>query len=963
MIEKKLNDKIEDTVAGAMVQEALYETPEDLKQPTQEQQFVEAVEDNPILQAPGAPPAQEPEPLQVAGLGTIVRSLAKRTAEAEKKVVPGIPDKPVQEIGGQLIIRADQAEVDDINRALGGDYTKGLNFPNIQGLGPEGIDAAAYLQNLKNVNEQLFESARRGTLNIEAISELAASKDLANVVFDWSKRTPGEAANSEDLLAGIIGLDAVMKDTRAAWEAAGALPAGPEREAATTRAMQLMNLEAQIAASISGATSEAGRVLYTARSLQQAGIPDAARRIDQLYGLQDAQDVEHLGRLYMALPSPGQQADFVKKGIFAKGFDAMIEIWINSILNSPVTHMVNIAGNSSFMALRNLETFVASGVGKVRSTITGNADRVRAREAVAQLEGIRQGFMDALLVAGRTALTETPSDFASKIDVRNRRAIGTTGDPRVVLDEIKQGNYGAAAINTFGIVNRLGGRALLAEDEFFKGMGYRMSINQAAEIRAANVYDEALRAGKTVDEAKQLYADTKVDALLNPTAPTIESAREAARVMTFQGDLPGFFGDLQHSMSHPLVKLFIPFFKTPTNVMNEAFLRSPLALAYPSVRKQIMAGGREADMAISRIATGSAIMGTFGYMSMGLYGEDNEMIILGAGPTDPGARAAMQRQGLQPYSINIRQEDGSYQSITYSRFDPVSGVLAMAADFAYYAQYEDDPDALDAVAQAATLAISEYALQMPFLQGVQEIGAALTNPDPRVRGEQLQKLFAEKLGSAALSVLPTVSSFTAGIERIQDPAARSTDLPPGKVPFTDMEVTDAPIWMQGFYTALQKAKARNPFFSEGLPKDLNEWGEVRMQGTGAGWEFWSPIRIQNTKYVEVDAEMMRLGDGISRTPNKIKGVRLNRDERLRWIELTNSMDAMGRLPSDSGWDSGSTLLPTLNDLIFSDYYQSLPDNEEKMRAISNMVSDRRSAAKNMLRMERIDLDEKINAVQ
>ena len=46
MIEKKLNDKIEDTVAGAMVQKALYETPEDIKQPTQEQQLVEGFQDN-----------------------------------------------------------------------------------------------------------------------------------------------------------------------------------------------------------------------------------------------------------------------------------------------------------------------------------------------------------------------------------------------------------------------------------------------------------------------------------------------------------------------------------------------------------------------------------------------------------------------------------------------------------------------------------------------------------------------------------------------------------------------------------------------------------------------------------------------------------------------------------------------------------------------------------------------------
>ena len=178
MIEKKLNDKIEDTVAGAMVQKALYETPEDIKQPTQEQQLVEGFQDNPILQPPDAPPSTEPEPIQVAGLGSIMSALAKRTAEAEKKVVPGIPDEPVQEIGGQLIIRTDQAEVDDINRALGGNYIKGLNLPNIKGLGPEGIDAAAYLQNLKNINEDFVRKLEK---RMACMEELIPTK--LNVFF------------------------------------------------------------------------------------------------------------------------------------------------------------------------------------------------------------------------------------------------------------------------------------------------------------------------------------------------------------------------------------------------------------------------------------------------------------------------------------------------------------------------------------------------------------------------------------------------------------------------------------------------------------------------------------------------------------------------------------------------------------------------------------------------------------
>jgi len=962
MIEKKLNDKIEDTVVSALEQEATFESVDPVENEQPQVIATDPQVSESVMQPEADPPSADVDGMQVAGLGTkILKGLAERTAEAEKKVVSPIPDEPVQDIGGQLVIREDQTNVDEINRALGGDYVKGLNLPNIEGMGLDEIDGASYLQNLKNLNAELFESARRGTLNIDAIVNLAESKDLDLVVHQWSKRNPGEAASSEDLVAGIIGLDAIMRDTAKAWDAAAQLPAGPERDAATTRAMQLMNLEAQIAANISGATSEAGRALYTARTLQQSGLPNASERMTQLYGLENAQDVEHLGRLYMALPSPNQKAQFVQKGLVARGTDAVIEIWINSILTSPVTHMVNIAGNASFMGLRVLETMGAAGVGRIRSAVTGNAERVRMREALAQLSGIQQGWLDALLVAGRTGFTEEPTDFVSKIDVRNRRAIGTTGDPRVVLQEIRDGNYVAAAVNTFGITQRMGGRALLAEDEFFKGIGYRMTLHQRAEIDAATAYDEALNGGKTVEEAREIYANRKADILMNPPMDIAVDAKEAARVMTFQGDLDGTLGKLQGAMTHPIVKMFVPFFKTPSNVMREAFIRTPLGVLAPSVRKSLKAGGREADMAISRIATGSAIMGSFGALAMGLYGEDNETVVLGAGPTDPQARAAMQRMGLQPYSINIKQEDGTYKSITYSRFDPVSGVLAMAADYAYYAQHEENSDWLDGVATAAVLSISEYALQMPFLQGVQELGAALMNPDPTVRSEQLTKLFAEKFASAGLSVVPTVSSFTAGIERLQDPAARSTDLPPGKVPFTNMDITDAPTWAKGFYSALQKAKARNPFFNEDLPKDLNEWGEVRMQGTGAGWEFWSPVRITNSKYSAVDQEMMSLGDGISRTPKKINGVELNRDQRLRWITLTNQMDAMGRMPDNEGYDPTTTLLPILNEMIFTNEYQMLPDKAEKMNAIRDEVSDARTRAKNRLRQEFLDLDEKIKA--
>lgn len=971
MIEKKIQEKVEDTVVAALEQDVTQSTPAGALDPV-EPEITESqvpLQEDPALNplAPAeTPEAPRPED-QVAGGGFkviqgVLEGVAKRTQEAEKRVVSPLSPEPIQRVGDSVLVReADQETIDALNAGLGGNYAKGLNLPDIAAAGGE-MDLETFLQTLKENNKALFEQARRGTLNIEALTELAKSQDMQRVIYDWSQRAPGDAANAEDLLAGIIGLKASIDQTREAITALDGIPAGPERDAAVSRAGQMVTLVSQLAANVSGASSEAGRALYVASSLSRSGFPNPGDVMTSLYDLQNARSVEHMLELFMVL-DPGQQVEFAKKGLIAKGVDAMIEVWINSILTSPVTHMVNIAGNSVFMGMRSLETAMAAGVGKVR--FWGNPERVKAREALAQLEGIRASMFDAFLVAGKTAWTEEASDIASKIDVRERRAIGTTGDPREVVKQLRNGNVGAAFVNTMGIVARMGGRALLAEDEFFKGIARRSQLYQLAEVNAANLYDELLQAGKTVEEAKAAYIERRTSILMDPPLDMVQSADEAARKLTFQGDLPGTLGKLQGAMTHPLIKLFVPFFKTPTNVMAETFARTPLALLHPKIVNQIKAGGREADMAMSRIATGSMIMGTMAWLSMGLYGEDNDVIITGAGPTDPKARAAWsQNLGFQPYSINVRQEDGTYQSVTYSRFDPVSGVLAMAADFAYYAQYEENPEILEAIGVAATLSITEYALQMPFLQGVQELGMALMNPDPTVRSQQLQQLFSEKLTGAALSmVMPGTSSFSKGVGRLQDPTARQTMPQAGQIPFTEMDITDAPAWAQGFYSALNKAKANNPFFNQDLPPRLNEWGEVMTVGTGAGWEFWSPVRIKNTTYSPVDEEMIYLGGGVSRTPKKISGVQLNSEQYNRWIELTNSLDAMGYSPEDPRYDVTLQLLPRLQDEIFSDQYQALPTKEDKLNALNNIISEQRSIARQKMLSEFPELNDKVMAAQ
>ena len=998
---QELDEKIEKTVSAEQQHEMQFGqeaevTPDELTPET----IVDAIEEG---MDNAAVSVEHPDTFQVAGGRTdmIVDWFSKRTQEAQVRTGQAIPDEPVQTIGGRIVIKeASPDDVAAINEAMGGEYAKGINFPAIAEA-MEQFDLATYYAQLKDANAELFEKARRGTVGFDAIMQGAEERGIDNIVVSMMKRRPGTPATAEEVLGGIIGSYHLIDETDKAFTAARGLPAGADRDAAMTRAMQLLSAQGVLIANVSGAASEAGRVMYAVgqagKKLQTGDLAGRAARIESLFGAENVDDFEHIADLYMALPDPRAKAKFVEQGFLSKGMDMVTEVWINSILSSPVTHAVNIAGNASFMMLRTAETALAGGIGRLRTSVgIGQKQRARSREALAQLEGMRRGLLDATLLMGRVMITEAPGDAASKIDVRNTRAIGTTGDLREIATMVRDGNMTAAAVNAFGVSQRMAGRFLMAEDEFFKAIAYRMTVHQEAIVASGNAYDEAIAGGKSVAEAKKIAAELEASIIDNPPLDVVKTAKDAAKQMTFQEDLSGVMGNLQGAASHPIAKLFIPFFKTPTNVIKATLERTPLAVVSPEIRAQIRAGGREADIAVSKIAMGSSIMTGFAYAALGIDDPDNDTIIMGAGPKDFKAQQALSRQGIQPYSINrkIYTEDGKwtgrYHSVTYSRFDPMSGLLAMAADFAYYAQYEDDPAALDTLAIALSSSAANYVTQMPFLQGVQEMTKVFRDPTKLV--ENGTALFGQKLAEAGLSLVPTSSSFFANVERIGEagegaagPVVGSTMLPetgevsvgvgPVKLSFgEDIDPTTLPAYQQGFYTALQKFRARNPFFSDMVEPKLNLWGEKMTAGGGSGWEMVNPVRIQESKYSPVDEEILRLGGGIAMPGKRVDGVLLNATQYNKWITYMNTMDMSGDLPTiinDKGeevdnpdYDGTETMLNALAYHISSSQrYASLPTKEEQLGDLTAIIGKYKSAALKMLRDEDIALDTKIRAVQ
>jgi len=966
-----LEEKTDEMVAGAqakqeatsIIQEEQAEQNYDLfaDEPVVEQT---ALEPDPQVQEAliagmdrGQAESGEPEGVQVASIaGKVGRFFGERVAKAEKTVIPGLADEPIQEIGGRFVIREmPEDEIENINAAMGGDYIKSLNLPEIsEGMGD--ADMADWFAQFKTANAELIEDARRGTLNIEALVGLAEEIGADEITERILRRKPGQALNPEEMVGGVFAVRAAFIKTRELFEAAHAMPESLEKQLAYSKWARMLTMTQRLAINVSGGGSEAARTTYAMGALQKTldmpGIQEIADDFNRILGPDGPETLEHLGILYSALPTTRSKNKFMAEAGSAlnRGMDVISEIWINSILSLPVTHAVNIAGNASFMTLRILETFAAAGVGKVRSAITGDTDYVRVSEGLAQLKGISDSWLDALLVAGKTLKTEEAAG-ASKIDVRRMQAIGSTGDLGEIAGMWREGNVSAALLNTVGSSMRLGGRFLLAEDAFFKGMGYRMALRTEAEIASSSAYDAAIRAGKSKDEASILAAQEKVTVLTKPNETIKRRAVQQSEIGTFQGDLNGFLGQVQGAMSHPLAKIIVPFFKTPTNVMGETLIRSPIQLANPDFYRTIAAGGRKADLAIARVGVGSAIMSTFAMLASGEHSEDGDMIIMGSGPPKPAERQALARKGIQPYSVNFANYDengvfdGTYTSITYSRLDPVSGILAMAADFAYYANYEDDQSNIEALAMAATVGMQEYMMQLPLLQGVEELATILTSSDRQLRGTQLQEFFARKLTETGLAVIPGTSSFSAGISRQIDPTVKSTMLP--EEGFFGEDVTELNAFGRGFYTELQRMKARNPFFSDAVEPKLNLWGEKIRAGSGEAWEFWSPIRIQDTVYTPLDDEILRLGQGIRMPSKKQHNILLNASQYNRMIVLMNEADDYGFMPGDDGYTPGQTLKDVLTDLIQDEDYLGA-EREVQHELFSTMLSAKRRAARDML---------------
>lgn len=538
---------------------------------------------------------------------------------------------------------------------------------------------------------------------------------------------------------------------------------------------------------------------------------------------------------------------------------AITELWINGLLSSPKTHMVNVTGNALTGLWAIPERYLAAKTSQ--ALFDGE---IPVQEAMAMAYGTMRGARQGIRLAAKALREGQPTGVTGKIEI-----------PHNAISSEKLGLSGVLGqgADALGHIVRTPGRFLQSEDEFFRAVAYQQQLH-AHSLRQA--VSEGLEGDALTARVMHL-----VD---NPPEGLRMAAAEFADTQTFTRELGQWGRDFTKLVNKtPGGRFIFPFIRTPINIMKYAFARTPLGPMAGQTRAAIQAGMRAgasdaeraaAAEAYARIGLGTMVMMTAADMA-------RSGTLTGGGPADASLKQAQRRQGIQPYSIKIG--DRYY---AYNRMDPLGLMMGMAADVAEVSMLAETPEA-EKLALAGALAFGKNMANKTWASGVFDMIKAVDDPD---------RYGTSFITNFAGSFVP---AFVRNVESTIDPIPRETRSPTGDgvEDFTARMVNDV--------------RSRIPGLSESLPPRRNLWGEPidTSSGLGSAFDFLSPIYSSLRKPDAVDAYILENRIKTSMPSRQVQGVPLNAEEYDRYVQLSGEtakrmLDQMFAAGAHRTWTPG-----------------------------------------------------------
>lgn len=818
-----------------------------------------------------------------------------------------------------------------------------VNFARIDG--PEDLKAA--MGELAGAFKDDIQGARRGVQSFEQTKLGANATDAWQTLID--RRVGQPLGDAETLAVRQLWATSAAKTMELAHIATEAPT--PENLFAFRK---MMATHAAIQEQVIAARTEIARALSSWRipaGADEQRLTGMAQALADDRGMSGGLETSYdMARRVAALNSAGDiqgMQAFAEKGAYAKSRDAVLEAWTNGLLTALGTHTKVFVSNAATVALRMGERATAGRI----SQLLGDTDGVQVGEAAAQYAGLMGGLRDSMRFVGRAAnsllhgsvpeLGTDPTSLALKAGIQGHYSL----EEKTPASEYLQ-NQGAISSEAFGMASdtwlgrgvdlsgqliRFPGRALTAEHDYFRSLGYRMELNaQAVRQAVADVHSGAISEDAMGSRVQEILA--------NPPDNVKLAAVNGTTYQTFT-DAPGVLGEKIGGLRNaiPELRVILPFYKIPSRIMSFTMERTPLAPFMSTFRQNIVAGGARQSLALAQMGLGTMV--TMAAADAVLSGQ-----LTGGGPREPGLRAAMMNEGWQPYSMKVGDK-----WVQYNRLETVGSGMAIAADATEAIRdfqtgvNADDPDVMN-LAAATVFAIANDVTSKSYLQGLSNFFETMA--DPKTESRRLIESFAGSI----------VPAGVASIDRITDPYKRTVS-----------DMTSA-------------IRARTPGASEGLPPVRNLWGEPvkNASGMGTAYDLLVPASTREAANEPIDKELLRMGVNIPKPSAKpsFDGIAVN---------LTHSPQIYSRYQELAGNAykepsmGGLGLKDALNDLVsgtspYSVIYQHLPDGsgvgEErgtKGTMIRDWVNQYRHAAGAQLLNEnqtlKAQVDEKRQALQ
>lgn len=602
-------------------------------------------------------------------------------------------------------------------------------------------------------NKAKIQEARRGTITNEQLAGLASDLNVGeDVIRPVLERETGGTLNAETILAARQVLNASADRI---VNLAQKIHGGQATDVEKLQFRRQIQFHDEYQTGFMGARAETGRALNAFGI--PVGIENDPRRLKQLKETVNAmhgRDTEQLAAMLSQMDSLEGVGKLVKDYNRSRILGTVQEVFINSILSGPKTHIVNATGNALFLGMQSVETALAARLGR----ILPGSEHVMAGEASAMLFGQLTGFRDAARYAAKSFREGRSLDDITKFPEGSPRAISSRNYfPNGVPNESL-----GAAIDFIGAVIRAPTERVMAPtDEFFKTLAYRGELSRQA-------YRHAMSQAELAPMSSEDTAKLITEFMENPPAEAAQKAEDFTQYATFQAPL----GETGSAWNQALKKtsagfLIAPFIRTPVNIFKAGLLeRSPLALFSRQFRETIRNGGPERDLALARVSLGTLTVGSVAVATASGF-------ITGGGPQNADARKILEASGWQPYSIRLENPDtGEVHYESYARAEPLSFVIGATADATEIISFLDYDDEIKSEAEqtnnaiaAIVAGVANNTMSKTFLSGIANLSEMMSDP------KQYAQSYLQSTGAALLPY----ASFRRQIGQAEDPLIREAD--------------------------------------------------------------------------------------------------------------------------------------------------------------------------------------------